>query len=71
MPHLLGVKAYVYLVRALEEDTRVFSFYFSSSPLGQTAVSLGISPFIMTLGIFVFFLIFCESLTHIHIHILT
>ena len=33
------------LVRDLDEDTRIFSFYFSSSPLGQT-VDSGNSPFI-------------------------
>ena len=35
------VKAYrkINLVRALDEDTRVFSFLFCYSPLGQTAVS--------------------------------
>ena len=35
------IKAYreINLVRALDEDTRVFSFYLSSSPLAQTAVS--------------------------------
>ena len=36
-------------MRVLDEDTRVFSFY-SSSPLGQTALFLEISPFISDPG---------------------
>ena len=66
-------------MRALDEDTRGFSVYFSS-PLGQTAVSgnstlhqwhweslfdLWNLPFFFVLGIFVFFLIFCESLKEV------
>ena len=46
-------------MRGLDEDTGVFS---SSSPLGQTTV-LGNSS--VTLRIFVFFLIFCESLIYL------
>ena len=59
------------LKRALDEDTEVFYFFFSflssSSPLGQTAVSVNsMHPLSVILGVFAFFfffiLIFCESL---------
>ena len=59
------------LKRALDEDTGVFYFFFSfllsSSPLGQTAVSVNsMHPSSVILGVFVFIfffiLIFCESL---------
>ena len=63
------------LKRALDENTGVFSFFFSflssseSSPLGQTAVSgNSMHPSLVILGVFkfvfffIFILIFCESL---------
>ena len=49
MLHLLqskGLSRELNLMRALDEDTRVFSFYFSSSPLAR----LGIPPFISDPG---------------------
>ena len=53
------------LKRALDEDTGVFSFFFSllssSSPLGQTAVSGNSTLHPVILGVFVFFFIFCGS----------
>ena len=51
------------LKRALDEDTGVFSiFLLSFSPLGQTAVSGNSTLHQLILGVFVFFLILCESL---------
>ena len=50
------------LKRALDEDTGVFSFFFSflssssNSPLGQTAVSGNSTLHPVILGVFVFFL---------------
>ena len=56
------VKSYreLNLVRAL--DARVFSFYLST---GSDSCFWEFHPSSVTLGIFVFFLIFCESLAHV------
>ena len=57
------------LVRALDEDTRIFSFFFSFFTSGPDNCVWKFCPSTVTLGVFVFLLAFCESLCMINVQV--